>query len=232
MKDLKPYKVTDTSILYKVKDPAQITPALVKSLDWPAEKRALGIDFKPRKMDPARPLVFRLPAGYTSKTACYSPAGGIRVPAVRPAVDGIETRPPKSLAELRRVSAMDDRIFLKLWRKKLSAKAAADYETFVDKHLTKLNALIAFRKGKPCGLFAHLKHKGVSGKTYDALTSWNLFPGLSPAERRSALYQSALWLKKSARRQVSVTVGYYEKDLLKFFAGLGFTTCRVVIERV
>jgi len=232
MKNLKPYKTTESSVLYRVARPAQVTQALVTSVDWPVDKRGLCFDFKSVKLDPSRPLCFKLSPKYSVRIACYSPGRGIKVPAKPATLAGIEVRPPKNLVEHKKITLLHDTVFLRMWRRKISPEAVENYSADVLKKLHKAKSLIAFRKNKPVGVFSHMPHKGVSGKTYDAVFSWTLFPGLSPAERRSASYQCALWLKKTARRQVSVSLGLFEKDAIKFFAEAGFTSCRVILERL
>lgn len=228
---LKAHKITERFIFYKAGAPALIKQALVDALYWPAELRGLCLEFKSVKLNPAKPISPKLSPKYTTSIVCYSPAGGVRVTATVPAA-GVEVRPPRSFAEFRRVAALDEKIFLKLWDKKMSPEAKAGYSLMSDDNMRKIKALIAFRKDKPVAFFGYMPFKGVSGKTYDAVTSWNLFPGLSPAEGRSAFYQAGLWLKKSSRRQNSISLGTYEKETVKFFAQAGFTCCRVVVERL
>lgn len=227
----KAYKVTERFLFYKVGAPGRITQSLVNSLYWPAELRGLCLEFKSVKLDPAKPISPKLSPKYTSTIACYSPAGGIKLRARVPEA-GITVRPPKSFAEFKRIAALDEKIFLRLWGKKMSPEAKAGYSLMSSKKIRSIKALIAFKKNKPVAFFGYMKHKGVSGKTYDALTSWNLFPGLSPAEGRSAFYQAGLWLKKNSKRQNSISLGTYEKVPVKFFAESGFTCCRVIVERL
>ncbi len=66
MKKLKAYKITDSSILNRVNKPSQITQALVNSVDWPAHLRGLCFDFKSMKLNPAKPLNFKLSPKYTA----------------------------------------------------------------------------------------------------------------------------------------------------------------------
>lgn len=228
---LKAYKITERSIFYKVGAPARVKQALVNSLHWPAELRGLCLEFKSVKLNPAKPISPKLSPKYTATIACYSPAGGIKVGGAVPAA-AIVVRPPKSLAEFRRVAALDEKIFLRLWGKKMSPEAKAGYSLMSDDNMRKIKALIAFKEDKPVAFFGYMPFKGVSGKTYDAVTSWNLFPGLSAAEGRSAFYQAGLWLKKNSKRQNSVSLGAYERETVKFFAQGGFTCCRVVVERL
>lgn len=230
MKKLKPFKTTDTAVFYKAAKPAGVTRALVGSVDWPETLRMVCFDFKPVKLNPARLPEFKLPAKYSVSLACYSPAGGVKA-APAPAC-GIETREPKNFAEFKRSFRKDEKDFLKRYGKKLSPEAKAGYSLIDSADLRKIKTLIAFKKGRQVGLFGHMPHKGVSGKTYDAITSWNLSAGLTAAERRSAFSQAWLWLGKTSSRQVSVVLGTFEKETMEAIAAAGFTTCRVCIDRL
>lgn len=231
MKKLKPFKATEGSVFYRVARPSEVTQALVDSVDWPADKRGLCFDFKAVKLDPAKPLRFKLSPRYSAKISCYSSGRGVMVPAVPVPLAGIEVRPPKNLAEQKKTTLLDDGIFIRRWGKKISPEALASFGQAV-KSLPKAKSLIAFKKNEPVGIFSHMPHKGVSGKTNDVVISWGLFRELSPAERRSAYYQATLWLKKSARRQVGVSLALFEKEAIKSFAQAGFTSCRAVLERL
>ena len=56
-------------------------------------------------------------------------------------------------------------------------------------------------------------------------------PGLSKAERAGAQYLSALWLKKTTKLKVAVAFDLVDKESYEFFSGLGFATCRVILQR-
>lgn len=230
MKKLKPFKTTDAAVFYKVAKPAEVTRKLVEFVDWPETLRMVCFDFKPVKLNPARLPDFKLPAKYCVSLACYSPAGGVKA-SPAPA-SGIETREPKSFAEFKKAFRKDEKDFLKRFDKKLSPEAKGGYSLINSADLRKIKTLIAFKKDRQVGLFGHMPNKGVSGKTYDAITSWNLDAGLSAAERRSAFNQAWLWLGKTSRRQVSVVLGTFEKETLAAVAAAGFTTCRVCVERL
>ena len=76
-----------------------------------------------------------------------------------------------------------------------------------------------------------LAYKGALEKTYDLMALHQFLPGLSAQERKSAYYQVAQWMKKTATKQLLVYVNDFDVDSRKFFVELGFRPSRVILER-
>ncbi len=228
-KKIEPFRTTAHAAFYKVSKPDDISSELLRSAAWPEELRMVCFEFKTVKLQPPVPLSVKLPSKYSVSLACYSSGRAIKAAQV-PAC-GIEIRSPRNIAELKKATRNDEVEFISRYGSKLSAAAKAGYSILTSKELCKIKCVIAFKNGRQVGFFGHLPHKGVSGKTYDSLISWNTFRGLSAAERRSAFAQAFAWLKKSARSPISIVAGAYEKDLRKALSEAGFTTCRVCVER-
>lgn len=229
--ELKPYKTTENAVLYRVSARSKITPELVGSLAWPAEKRLLCVDHRPARLAAAGAAALKLSRRYSVCYVCYSPAAGIKLRGRAPAKAGIEVREPRSAAERNKFFALDERVYLRRWARKMTDEMKKNYRLGAGL-VRSSKSLVAIRAGKPAGFFAHLPHKGVSGETFDTVVSWNLFPGLTAAQRRSAYWQALEWLKRTAKRRVSAKFGDFEGEQMASLAPGGFASERVVVERM
>lgn len=230
MKKLEPFKVTKSGPLYRVKEPAQVDRELIDSVEWTSDQRLLSFDFKPVRVPP-KPMPFKIPRKYCWRVACYSPGPGIKS-ALKPCPSaGITSRPPASYAEHLRASRAAYRSYLKRWGKLVPPGIITSYPEYEKENIKKAASLLIFKGKKLAGLYSHVKTTGVMGDKQNYVSWYELFPGLTAAERRSSYYQAALWLKKTAKRSVSVLPESYEKDVFEFFSSLGFIARRVVIER-
>lgn len=231
MKTLKPYKVTSTGPLYKVRTPAQVNQKLIDAVGWKKEDKLICFDFRPMPL-PAKPIKFKVSPNYDSRVACYSPGPGVKA-AVKPCPPaGIESRPPSSLAELKRATEASFQAYLKERGKLVPPDVIKDYKDFKKNYIGKIKALLLLRKGKLVGLTAHMPSTGVLGDKQDLIV-WRVFLAkLSPAELRSAHCQEALWLKATTKNRVAIVLNYYEKEAFKLFYSLGFTTRRAIFERI
>lgn len=231
MKTLKPYKVTSSGPLYKVRTPAQVNQKLVDTAGWKKEDKLICFDFRPMRL-PAKPIKFKVSSNYDCRVACYSPSPGIKA-AVKPCPPaGIESRPPQSLAELTRATEASFRAYLKERGALVPPAVIKSYKDYKKNYLGKIKALLLLRKGKLVGLTAHMPATGVLGDKQDLIV-WRVFLAkLSPAEQRSAHCQEALWFKKTTKNRVAIVINYYEKEAFKLFSSLGFTTRRAIFERI
>lgn len=230
MKKIKPFKVTKSGPLYRVKKTSQVDQKLIDSVEWPSDQRLLSFDFKPVRM-PSKPISFKIPREYCWRLACYSPSLGIKSTLKPCPLDGITSRPPASYAEHLRASRAAYRSYLKRWGKLVPPGIITSYPKYEKESVKKSASLLIFKGKKLAGLYSHIKTTGVMGDKQNYISWYELFPGLTAAELRSAHYQAALWLKKTAKRKVSALVESYEKEPFGFFSSLGFIARRVVIER-
>jgi hypothetical protein len=230
MKALKPFKVTATGPLYRVKTASQVNQKLVDSVEWRKEHYLLGFDFKLLPLPP-KPIRFGLSRKYSWRLASYSPGVGIKSPLKPCPPAGITVRAPASRAEHVKFIEISYKAYLKEWGKLVPTGVAKYYPKYIKEYPQKLTSLLVFKGQKFCGMFSHVKTTGVMGDKQNYMTWYALVPGLTPAERRSVHYQASVWLKKTATRRVAVLVESFEKDGFKFFSSLGFFARRIVIER-
>ncbi len=228
---MKPYKITKNAILYRVKNIAGVNDSAFRAAQWPADKPLLCFDFKSVKLAPARPPKFVVRGRYNHRIACYSPGRGIRNPGRPCPQAGISVRPPKSLAELRKISREHFLGFMRRFGSRLGTEFDKSYPEYEKDYLPKVNALVIVKGAKAVGLYTHTPIVGVAGKLLDNMCWHSLVPGLSGAQRASAHYQAACWLKKTTKLRVSVVFDLIDKDSYEFFSKLGFSTCRVVFQR-
>ena len=231
MKKLKPYKITKNAILYRVKTAAGVDRRAFAAAEWPADKPLLCFSFKSFKLNPAKPPRFAVSGKYSQRIACYSPGRGIKNPGRPCHAVGISARAPKSLAELRRISRKHFFAYVRRFGNRLGAELGKDYPEYDRIYLPKVKALVLEKNGKDVGLYTHASLTGVAGKRLDSMFWHCLVPGLSKAERASAHYQAALWLKKTTKLQVGVAFDLVDKESYEFFSGLGFATCRATFQR-
>lgn len=92
--------------------------------------------------------------------------------------------------------------------------------------------MLFFRKGKVSGLAVHFKSDIYQAGQCDHLGWHSDFIGFTPAERRSAEYQFAVWLKASAKRGLSVLMDPVPGPYYKFNAAIGLSVFRVRVERL
>ncbi len=230
MEKLKPYRVTKAGPVYRVNDIKKINRKLFESLEWPKDAPWLTIDFPPTAMTKGRIPKFGLPAAYNPIVNCYSVGKRIKLPAAAEA-KSVSVRPAASIAENLRVYRAACGHYLKAWGKKLGPAFRRNAESYVDKYLPDNKALIVFKNGVPCGLYSYLPYKSDSKNICNHVTWHNLFPGLSLAEKSAAKYQAAVWLKKTSKRPISVSLDTFEKEYFDFFAGLGLRMFRLLVER-
>jgi hypothetical protein len=232
MKTLKPVKVTPRGDWYRVNNPSDIDQKLLDSINWPEDKPYLNFIFPKQKMSAAKPLRLKLPKKYLVAVNCMSGGRGIKVPPKPSSLAGIATRPPKDLAEFRRLNKMELKELLRKEGKKAGYSVWNDYKLYEKETMPKAKALLFYRKGKFTGLAVHFKSKIFSIGTCDHLGWHSDFKGFTPAERRSAEYQQALWLRKTVKHGFSVfgdtVLGPYDK----YIASLGLVIGRVRIERL
>jgi len=216
--------------VYRVKSMSMITQPRIETMDWAADAPWLSICFKPAPLRRGRVPKFKISSGYNPVLWCSS-VKSLQVTAQPVMAEGISSRLPENLAELKKVYHQGYLSYVKEWGKKLGPafiKNAAKYEA---DYLPKSKSLIVFRHGAPCGLFSHVAYTDIFKKKYAHITWHNLLPGLSAAEKRAARYQAALWLKKTVKKPVSVTLDLFEKESYDFFAGLGLVASRLLLER-
>jgi hypothetical protein len=231
MKKLKPYKITKNAVLYRVKTAAGVDRSAFAAAEWPADKPLLCFDFKSFKLNPAKPPKFAVSDKYGQRIACYSLGHGIKNPGRACPAAGISARPPKSLAELRRISRKYFFAYVRRFGNRLGTEFTKRYPEYDRVYLPKVKALVLGKNGKDVGLYTHMPLTGVAGKRLDNMGWHSLVPGLSKVERASAHYQAALWLKKTTRLRVGVVFDLVDKESYEFFSGLGFTTCRAIFQR-
>ena len=151
---------------------------------------------------------------------------GKAVPAV-----GIESRPPKNFAELKRVNRLAHRAYLKEWGTKVGGFFLTDSKKYETQYLPKTRSLIMFKKGKPVALYSLFKYK-EKGRMIDVVTWHNPFVRLSPAEVRSAWHQASSWMNSASKDRLVVGLDHFDKASVRFFAGLGFNIDRIRIVRI
>jgi hypothetical protein len=232
MKALKPIKITPRGDWYRVKSPADINQKLLDSVDWPKDKPYLNFIFPKQKVSAAKPLRFKVSRKNLVSVNCVATGRGIKVPPKPASLAGIVTRPPKDLAEFKRLNKLDHKEVLRKEGKKAGYGVWNDYKRYEKELMPIAKALLFYRKGKFAGLAVHFKSDIFSIGKCDHL-GWHAgFEGFTPAARRSAEYQQALWMKKTAKRGLSVLTDLPLGPYFKFLAGLGLVTGRVRLERL
>jgi len=216
--------------IHKIAIPRRIDMALLKAHGWSEDEPSVRFEFKktlklaklPPVKIPANSLL-RIGADAVGKKLGYS---GKAVPAA-----GIESRAPKSFAELKMVNRLAHRAYLKDWGAKVGGfflTAAKDYET---KYLPKTRSLIMFRKGRPVALYSLFKY-AEKGRIVDVVAWHCPFVRLSPAEVRSVWHQASSWMNSASKYRLVVGLDYFDKASVRFFSGLGFIIDRIRIVRL
>jgi hypothetical protein len=98
--------------IYKIAVPRRIDKALMMAHGWSADEPSVRFEFK-KTLKLAKLPPVKLPAGCLLRLGVSAPGkklgyAGKAVPAV-----GIESRPPRNFAELKRVNRMAHRAYLK-----------------------------------------------------------------------------------------------------------------------
>lgn len=224
------YKKFARMNVYKAGDGAVIDQKLLDSVDWPQKNPYCSFIIKRVPLNPARPLRFAVSNKYAQMLYCFYPKSGIKLHPP-PATTGITARPPKSLAELVRVSYLEKVKLLKLEGKKAGYSVRHDWQVYKTKFLPKAKALLFFKGEKFQTLCVCFRRRNIYGEM-ESYISWHpKLGGLTPAEARSVRYQEALWLKKHEKGRVSGFSMAKGDANYKFLAALGFETDRVVFER-
>ena len=232
MKALKPIKITASGDWYRVKGPADVNQKLLDSIDWPKNKPYLNFVFPKKKFNVAKPLRLKVSGKYLVALHCVSDGRGIKVPPAPSSLAGIETRAPRSLAEFKRLNKMEYKETLRKEGKEAGYSVWHDYKRYEKEIMPTAKALLFYRKGKFSGLAVLFKSKIFLVGTRDHL-GWHAgFEGFTPAERRSAEYQQALWMKKTAKRGLSILTDLTPGPYYRFISGLGLYIGRARVERL
>lgn len=231
MKAMKPVRVTARGDWYMIKGPAELKRAL-SAIEWPKEKPFMNFIFPKVALRAIKKQSLRLPRNYMMSINCEEGRGGIKVPPLPSSFAGIETRPPKNLSEYKRLNRLELKQLLKKEGKRAGYSPWNDYKTYEKEVMPKAKALLFFRKGKFAGLAAHFKSDIPYIGVCDHLGWHSDFKGFSPAERRSAEYQQALWMKNTAKRGLSVFSGGLTGKHYNFLLGLGLYVRRIRLERI
>jgi len=217
--------------VYKIAAPKRIDMALLKSFDWPKDAPSLRLELTtPALLGKLAPV--KVPSSYWVRLACYSAGKGLEYSAKAVPAAGIEARPPKNFAELKRISLMAHKKFRQTWGKRMSKSFWADSRTYEQEHLPNTKSLIMFRKGKPAALYSLLEYQPLKGKKFSLVAWHNPLGKLSAAERRSVWHQASLWLSRTAKRQLGVGLDGFDTESIEFFSGLGFRVPRLRFERL
>ena len=220
------------AVMYKINDISGLNNKLIESLDWPEDFSAISFDFKSSQLDEKKTFSIKVSSKYGGRVAYCSQGKGLKNIGKSVPQAGIELRPPKSFAELKKVHKEIIEYYYRLGGKYVTKNFKKFVEEHGEKYLKKVNPIVIVKSKKVVGLFAILNDKGASGKVYDTMAWHNLLPGLSSRERKSAYYQAAKWIKENATRQVAVVVDNFDPASRKFFIGLGFKPYRVIITRL
>lgn len=216
--------------IYKIAVPRRIDVALLTAHGWSKDEPSVRFEFK-KTLKLARLPPVKIPANCLLRLGC-SAAGkklgysGTAVPAA-----GIESRTPKSFAELKRVNRLAHRAYLKEWGAKVGGFFLTESDKYEKKYLPKTRSLIMFRKGKPVALYSLLKY-AEKGRTTDIVTWHCPFVRLSPAEVRSVWHQASSWMDSVSKCRLGVGLDYFDKASLRFFSSLGFKVDRIRIVRM
>lgn len=216
--------------IYKIAVPRRIDKTLMTAYGWSADEPSVRFEFKKiLKLSKLPPV--KIPAGCLLRLGVSAPGkklgySGKAVPAA-----GIESRPPRNFAELKKVNRLAHRAYLKEWGTKVGGfflSSAKEYET---RYLPKTRSLIMFKKGKPVSLYSLWKYT-KNGEVVDVVTWHNPFVRLSSAELRSDRHQASCWINSASKGRLAVGLDYFDKASLRFFAGLGFIVDRIRIVRM
>jgi len=216
--------------IHKIAIPVRIDTALLTAHGWSKDEPSVRFEFK-KALKLAKLPPVKISANCLLRLGCSAAGKKLGYSAKAVPAAGIESRAPKNFAELKRVSRIAHRVYLKAWGAKVGGfflTAAKEYET---KYLPKTRSLIMSRKGRPVALYSLLKYS-EKGNVTDIVTWHNPFVRLTPAEVRSAWHQAACWMNSAAKYRLGVGLDYFDKASIGFFSGLGFKVDRIRIVRI
>jgi hypothetical protein len=214
----------------KIAVPRRIDAALLKAYGWSEEEPSVRFEFK-KTLKLAKLPPVKIPAGCLLRLGASAPGkklgyAGKAVPAA-----GIEARPPRNFAELKRVNRLAHRAYLKEWGTKVGGFFLTDAKKYETEYLPKTRSLIMFRKGKPVALYSLFKYKEKGGVV--DVVAWHCpFVRLAPAEVRSVWHQASSWMNSASNHRLVVGLDDFDKASLRFFSGLGFKIDRIRIVRM
>ena len=216
--------------IHKIAVPRVIDKTLLTAYGWSAEVPSVRFEFKKTLKLAKFPLV-KIPAGCLLRLGASAPGKKLGYSGKAAPATGIEARPPRNFAELKRVNRLAHRAYLKEWGTKVGGFFLTAAKKFETKYLPKTRSLIMLRKGKPVALYSLLKY-AEKGRTTDIVTWHCPFVRLSPAEVRSVWYQASSWMDSASKGRLVVGLDHFDKASVKFFAGLGFKVDRIRIVRM
>lgn len=214
-----------TGKVHKISPARPINAALLNSLGCEKGVDAVRMAFSPAISLAELPPI-RLPEEYLARVACRSRGNRLNYKGKAVPAAGIEARPPRSQAELKRVYRLAHRSYLRSWGPKVAGFYLSAVKEFEKKYLPRARSLIMSRKGKPAAFYCLLKVPRPGGAV--DLVAWhNPIVPLSAAERRSAWHQAASWMNTVSKRRLVVGLDSFDKDSIRAFAALGFRVDRV-----
>ncbi len=223
-------RIKDAAVLYKINDVSGLNNKLIESVDWPENIPMLGFEFKPVAVD-KKPFRVKLSSKYSISVTYCSKGKGLKNIGKSVSQAGIDIRTPKSFSELKRVCKLIADDYYVIGGKYVTNNFKKGSKDFVVNNLKKTRSIIITKNREYVGLFSIFGIKGLSGEKHDLMAWHNLISGLSTAERNSAYYQAAKWMKKTTDKKVFVYVHNFDSASRQFFTGLGFRPYRVIIER-
>jgi len=213
--------------IHKIEIPRRIDMALMRAYGWSKDEPSVRFEFK-KTLTLAKLPPVKIPANCLLRFGCSAAETKLGYAGKAVPLAGIEARPPKNFAELKRVNLAARRAYYKAWGAKAGGFFLTAAKKYEREYLPKTRSLIMFRKGKPVALYSLYKYSD-HGKPVDVVTWHNPFVRLSPAEARSVRHQASSWLSSAAKCRLGVGLDYFDKESLRFFAGLGFKIDRMRI---
>lgn len=204
--------------------PADLTGALLDSLDWPEDAPKAAFVFKEPADEASLSALSGLSGQYIARIGYTARAADLASPAASTASPGADWRTPTDLEALKALTRRTIvEHFYEPWRERESPAFLKDVEAFLAHGLTLEASAQCLIGGRAAGLINLMAHHDCRGAPVDHIAWVWIDASLTPPERAAA--HSGLLRRLSAAKtgRIHAFVHAFNARSRRFFEKIGFT---------
>lgn len=204
--------------------PADLTGALLDSLDWPEDAPKAAFVFKEPADEASLSALSGLSGRYIARIGYTARTADLAAPAAPPAAPEADWRTPTDLEALKvltRRTIVEH--FYEPWRERESPAFLEDVEAFLEHGLTLEASAHYLIGGRAAGLINLMAHRDCRGAPVDHIAWVWIDASLTPAERADAHSRLLRRLAGAKTGRIHAFVHAFNARSRRFFGKFGFT---------
>ena len=222
-----------STAVFELDRPADLTGALLDSLDWTGDTPKAAFRFKEPATEASLPDLSVLPGTYIARIGYAARTADLAAPAAPPPASKGEWRTPTDLEALKTLTrtTLIER-FYEPWRELESPEFLKDVEAFLEHGLALDASALFLVEGREAGLIAMMAHRDCFGRPVDHIAWVWIDESLTPPERAGAHARLVEWLARKPSGRIQAFVHGFNARSRRFFGKIGFTpTCLHISRR-